>query len=211
MLELKDKVMKATSSLRAVNGFTLLEMTLTTALAALVVVSLISTLIQFNKHKLGAQLLINIQSQGQLANAQLLQDWQGLCRQGVVSGRAGQLQLMRLHYGRCTHYTYTLDGKTHSLKRRRLGGRYSSFLAQVQSLALQFGVDTDGDCQIDRWLSNYQPNPNVSLLQVMVAMELRSQVSRQLGRWQSSVGYWHEADQLLVHPVNTIWVLPRVC
>jgi type II secretory pathway component PulJ len=66
-------------------GFTLFEMVLSTGLAALMMVAIIASLLQFNKHKLLAQTVIQMQSQSQLAVFQVLRDWRSLCGIGVTS------------------------------------------------------------------------------------------------------------------------------
>ena len=67
-------------------GFTLLEMVLSLAFAGLIMVAIMASLVQFNEHKLLAQVVVKAQSQSQLAVAQLLTDWRNLCGAGVTHG-----------------------------------------------------------------------------------------------------------------------------
>ena len=73
---------------RKQQGFTLLEIVLSTGLAALMMIAITASLLQFNQHKLLAQVVVQSQSLGQLAVAQVLTDWRGSCGAGVTSGTA---------------------------------------------------------------------------------------------------------------------------
>ena len=155
------------------SGFTLLEMLLSTGLAALIMLAITASLLQFNQHKLLAQVVVQTQSQDQLAVAQVRSDWRDLCGSGVISGTAHTLSIMRLYHGRCVNYDYAYGAGGQSLTRRRAGGRSSSFLAQVDSFHLSFGVDTNQDCVIDQWHSSYEISEFIKLHQVRVNLVLR--------------------------------------
>ena len=192
-------------------GFSLLEMVLSAGLASLMMVAISASLVQFNRHKLLAQVVVRAQSQGQLAVAQVLADWQDLCGLGVLSGTAHTIALMRPYQRRCTQYDYGYEGRGHSLTRRRLGGRNSGFLAQVESMELYYGVDSNKDCHIDQWRHRYQIDELAELHQVRVFLQLRLPTSKQLrvapvGQWS-----WHPEEAIVLHPVNFIWRLTNVC
>jgi len=198
------------------HGFTLLEMVLSTGLAALMLVAISTSLLQFNKHKLLSQVVVQSQSQAQLAVAQVLTDWHGLCEGlggggGVISGTAQTIDLTRQYQGRCVQYSYAYNASGHSLTRRRSGGRNAGFLAQVESMDLYFGVDSDNDCRIDQWRRSYLASELVELHQVRVRLQLRTPASRQLKAGKSSLWLWHQEDDVVLHPVNFIWRLTNVC
>jgi len=192
-------------------GFTLLEMVLSTGLAALMMIAITASLLQFNQHKLLAQAVVEAQSQDQLAVSQILRDWQDVCESGVTSGTAHTISLMRLHQGRCVHYKYAYSARGHSLTRRRSGGRNSGFLAQVESINLFFGVDSDKDCLIDQWRQSYQASELVELHQVRVILQLRVPASKQLRAGKSSQWLWYQDDDVVLHPVNFIWRQTNAC
>jgi len=201
-------------ALRAVgkqSGFTLLEMLLSTGLAALIMLAITASLLQFNQHKLLAQVVVQAQSQDQLAVAQVRSDWRNLCGPGVISGTAHNLSIMRLVHGRCVNYDYAYGAGGQSLTRRRAGGRSSSFLAQVESFHLSFGVDTNQDCVIDQWHSSYQISELIKLHQVRVNLELRIPASKQLRAGKTSQWLWHQNDDVVLHVVNFIWRAVNVC
>ena len=52
-----------------------------------------ASLVQFNEHKLLAQVVVKAQSQSQLAVAQLLTDWRHLCGAGVTHGNGQKITL----------------------------------------------------------------------------------------------------------------------
>ena len=70
------------------HGFTLLEVVLSAGLAAFIMMPITASLLHFNQHKLLVQVIVQSQSQAQLAVAQLLADWRNLCSAGVTSGTA---------------------------------------------------------------------------------------------------------------------------
>jgi len=192
-------------------GFTLLEMLLSTGLSALMMVAITASLLQFNQHKLLAQVVVQAQSQDQLAVAQVLRDWHILCGSGVISGTAHTLGLMRLYQGRCVRYDYAYSAGSYSLTRRRAGGRNSGFLAHVESIDLFFGVDSDKDCIIDQWHRSYQTSELAELHQVRVNLQLRIPVSKQLRAGKTSQWLWHQNDDVVLHPVKFIWRIVDVC
>jgi hypothetical protein len=192
-------------------GFSLLELVLSTGLAALMMTALMASLMQFNRHKLVAQIMVNQQAQGQLVSAQVLQDWGDVCGSGVVQGSATSISIKRLHQATCVTYDYGLNTPAHSLKRKRAGGRYSSFLADVEALDLRYGLDTNGDCGINLWTNHYQTSVNHRLHQVWVRLTMRTEVSRQLGGNLESDWVWHEQDSVLLHKVGFIWRVAHVC
>lgn len=192
-------------------GFTLLEMVLSMGLAALMISAMMASLLQFNQHKLLAQALLQSQSQTQLAVAQVLADWFGVCGAGVISGTANTIGLMRNYQGGCIQYDYAHNTQNHNLTRRKLGGINSGFMAQVESMDLYFGVDSNNDCHIDQWRQSYQPSEFVELHQVRVNLQLRVRASKQLKAGEQSVWLWHENDNVIIHPVNFIWRLAHVC
>ncbi|HIG37097.1 MAG TPA: type II secretion system protein [Oceanospirillaceae bacterium] len=192
-------------------GFSLLELVLSTGLAALMMTALMTSLMQFNRHKLVAQTIVNQQAQGQLASAQVLQDWADVCGAGVVQGSATSISLKRLHQAHCVTYDYGLNAPAHSLKRKRAGGRYSSFLAGVEALDLWYGLDTNGDCGINLWTNHYQTSLNHRLHQVWVRLTMRTEASRQLGGNLESGWLWHEQDNVLLNKVGFIWRVAHVC
>jgi len=192
-------------------GFTLLEMLLSTGLAALMMIAITASLLQFNQHKLLAQAVVQTQSQDQLVVAQVLRDWSTLCGSGVISGTARTIGLMRPYQGSCVHYDYAYSARGYSLTRRRAGGRNSGFLAQVESIDLFFGVDSDKDCIIDQWHRSYQVSELVALHQVRVILQLRIPASKQLRAGKTSQWLWHQDDNVVLHPVNFIWRIVDVC
>lgn len=192
-------------------GFSLLEMVLSTGLAGLIILAMTASLAHFNQHKLLAQVLVQAQSQHQLAVAQLLTDWQSLCDVGVVSGSAHTIALRRPYQGGCMRYDYGYSAVTKSLTRRREGGRHSGFLAQVESVVLYFGVDTTNNCRVDQWRRSYAAHPRLKLHQVRIQLQLRIAASRQLRAGKTSSWLWHADDEVVLHPVNFIWRLAHVC
>ena len=196
---------------RKQQGFTLLEIVLSTGLAALMMIAITASLLQFNQHKLLAQVVVQSQSLGQLAVAQVLTDWRGSCGAGVTSGTAQTIKLMRLYQGRCVQYDYAYNSGGYSLTRRRSGGHNSGFLAQVESMDFYFGVDSDRDCRIDQWRRSYQASALTALHQVKVSLQLRIPSSRQLRAGKSNLWLWHQDDDVVLHPVNFIWRLANVC
>jgi hypothetical protein len=196
---------------RKQQGFSLLEVVLSAGLASLMMMAISAGLVQFNHHKLLAQVVVRAQSQGQLAVAQVLTDWQGLCGLGVTSGAAHTITLMRPYQGRCMQYDYGYDGRGHSLTRRRLGGRNSGFLAQVEAMELYYGVDSNRDCRIDQWRHRYQIDELAELHQVRVFLQLRLPTSKQLRVAQVGQWSWHPDEAIVLHPVNFIWRLTNVC
>tara|TARA_B110000503_G_scaffold53906_1_gene86598 strand:+ start:11638 stop:12267 length:630 start_codon:yes stop_codon:yes gene_type:complete len=207
---LKTKNHSLTTALKQ-QGFTLLEMVLSTGLAALMMVAITASLLQFNKHKLLAQTVVQMQSQSQLAVAQVLRDWRSLCGVGVTSGTTQAMSLMRQYQGRCVQYHYAYNAAGHSLTRRKSGGRNSGFLAQVESMDLYYGVDSNKDCYIDQWRRSYQMSDLVVLHQVRVSLRLRVPTSKQLRTGIASLWVWHEDDDVVLDPVNFIWRLINVC
>ncbi|HCH32751.1 MAG TPA: hypothetical protein DE045_07410 [Oceanospirillaceae bacterium] len=199
------------SPCRSEAGFSLLELVLSTGLAALMMTALMASLMQFNRHKLVAQTIVNQQSQSQLASAQVLQDWADVCGAGVVQGSATSISLKRRHQAQCVTYDYALNASAHSLKRKRAGGRYSSFLAGVEALDLWYGVDTNGDCGINLWTNHYQTSVNHRLHQVRVRLTMRTEASRQLGGSLEGRWVWHEQDSVLLNKVGFIWRVAHVC
>lgn len=191
-------------------GFSLVELILSTGLAAMMMAALMASLMQFNRHKLVAQVVINKQSQGQLATAQILRDWADVCALGVAAGSAELISLRRLYEGQCVAYSYGFNASSYSLKRRRASGRYSSFLAQVESVALYYGVDSDGDCRLDQWHNSYIQGQGEALHQVRVMLTMRSPASSQL-RAQGDSWLWHDTDDVVLHKVETIWQVPHDC
>lgn len=192
-------------------GFTLLEMVLSLAFAGLIMVAIMASLVQFNEHKLLAQVVVKAQSQSQLAVAQLLTDWRNLCGAGVTHGNGQKITLMRSYQGRCVPYEYAHNARAHGLTRRRHGGRSSGFLANIEAIDLSFGIDSDQDCQIDQWRPSYQINGLVKLHQVRVSLQLRLGASRQLRALGNSQWEWHEEDEVVLHRVMFIWRLDHVC
>jgi len=192
-------------------GFTLLEMLLSTGLAALMMVAITASLLQFNQHKLLAQVVVQAQSQGQLAVAQVLRDWHILCGSGVISGTVHTIGLMRPYRGHCVRYDYAYSAGGYSLTRRRAGGRNSGFLAQVESIDFFFGVDSDKDCIIDQWHRSYQISELAELHQVRINLQLRIPASKQLRAGKTSQWLWHKNDDVVLHPVNFIWRIVDVC
>ena len=192
-------------------GFTLLEMVLSLAFAGLIMVAIMASLVQFNEHKLLAQVVVKAQSQSQLAVAQLLTDWRNLCGAGVTHGNGQKITLMRSYQGRCVPYEYAHNARAHGLTRRRHGGRSSGFLANIEAMDLSFGIDSDQDCQIDQWRPSYQINGLVKLHQVRVSLQLRLGASRQLRALGNSQWEWHGEDEVVLHRVMFIWRLDHVC
>jgi len=192
-------------------GFSLLELVLSMGLAALMMAALMASLMQFNRHKLVSQTIVNQQVQGQLASAQVLQDWADVCGAGVVQGSATSITLQRLHQARCVTYRYALNASTHSLKRKRTGGRYSSFLAGVEALDLWYGLDTNGDCGINLWTNHYPASLNHRLHQVWVRLTMRTEASRQLRGNVERGWVWHEEDSVVLSNLGFIWRLVHVC
>tara|TARA_B110000503_G_scaffold55267_1_gene88706 strand:+ start:2299 stop:2928 length:630 start_codon:yes stop_codon:yes gene_type:complete len=192
-------------------GFSLLELVLSAGLASLIMMAISASLVQFNHHKLLVQVVVKVQSQAQLAMAQVLADWQRLCGRGVISGTAQTIALMRPYQEHCVQYDYGYDDRSHSLTRRRLGGRNSGFLAQVESMDLYFGVDSNRDCRIDQWRHSYPTDELAKLHQVRVYLQLRLPASRRLGVGQNGQWKWHADDEVILHPVNFIWRLANVC
>jgi hypothetical protein len=199
-----------TSSVKQ-QGFTLLEMVLSTGLAALMMIAITASLLQFNQHKLLAHVVVQSQSLGQLAVAQVLTDWSNVCGAGVTSGTAQSIALMRQYQGHCVRYHYAYTTVGHSLIRRKSGGRNSGFLTQVESLQFYYGVDSDKDCRIDQWRRSYQSSASLDLYQVRVSLQLRTPASRQLRAGQGSLWVWHQDDDVVLHPVDFIWRLVNVC
>ena len=193
------------------SGFTLLEILLSTGLAALIMLAITASLLRFNQHKLLAQVVVQAQSQDQLAVAQVRSDWRDLCGSGVILGTAHSLSIMRLYQGRCVNYDYAYSADRQSLTRRRAGGRSSSFIAQVESFHLSFGVDTNQDCVIDQWHSSYQISELFKLHQVRINLELRIPASKQLRAGKTSQWLWHQDDDVVLHMVNFIWRAVNVC
>ena len=193
------------------SGFTLLEILLSTGLAALIMLAITASLLRFNQHKLLAQVVVQAQSQDQLAVAQVRSDWRDLCGSGVILGTAHSLSIMRLYQGRCVNYDYAYSADRQSLTRRRAGGRSSSFIAQVESFHLSFGVDTNQDCVIDQWHSSYQISELFKLHQVRINLELRIPASKQLRAGKTSQWFWHQDDDVVLHMVNFIWRAVNVC
>jgi len=193
------------------NGFTLLELLLSMGLAALMMSAIVASLMQFNQHKLLAQALIQTQSQSQLAVAQVLTDWLGVCGAGVISGTSETITLMRNDKERCIQYDYAHNDQKHNLTRRKLGGRNSGFVAQIEAMDLYFGVDSDSDCRIDQWRQSYQAIERVYLYQVRVDLQLRVPLSKQLKVGETSLWVWHPEDDVIIHPVSFIWRLDHVC
>jgi type II secretory pathway component PulJ len=192
-------------------GFTLLEMVLSTGLGALIMIAITASLLQFNQHKLLTQVIVQSQSQAQLAVAQLLADWRNVCSAGVTSGTAQSIDLSRQNQGRCISYNYAHDSSGHSLTRRRFGGRNSGFLAQVESVDFYYGVDSDKDCHIDHWRRSYQTSEFTDLHQVRVRLQMRTPASRQLRIGNTSLWIWHEDDHVVIHPADFIWRVLDVC
>ena len=192
-------------------GFSLLELVLSMGLAALMMAALMASLMQFNRHKLVSQTIVNQQVQGQLASAQVLQDWADVCGAGVVQGSATSISIKRLHQATCVTYDYGLNAPAHSLKRKRAGGRYSSFLAGVETLELWYGVDTNGDCGINLWTNHYQTSLNHRLHQVWVRLTMRTEASRQLGGNLEGGWMWHDQDSVLLNNVGFIWRVAHGC
>jgi|TARA_B110001469_G_scaffold34571_1_gene34798 hypothetical protein len=196
---------------REQQGFSLLEMVLSAGLASVMMMAISASLVQFNHHKLLAQMVVRAQSQEQLAVAQVLTDWRGLCGLGVISGTAHSLALMRPYQGSCVQYDYGYEAHGHSLTRRRLGGRNSGFLAQVEAMELYYGVDSNKDCRIDQWRHRYQTHELAELHQVRVFLQLRLPTSQQLRVAEVGLWNWHPDEAIVLHPVNFIWRLTNVC
>ncbi|MCO4837109.1 MAG: prepilin-type N-terminal cleavage/methylation domain-containing protein [Oceanospirillaceae bacterium] len=192
-------------------GFTLLELVLSVGLAGLMMAAIIASLLQFNQHKLLAQTLLQTQAQSQLAVAQVLTDWFNVCGAGVISGTRGSISLMRNYKGRCIRYDYAHNAHSHNLTRKKLGGRNSGFIAQVESMNLSFGVDSDHDCLIDQWRSSYQHSDMLDLHQVKVDLHLMTASSRQLISGHENQWLWRQSGEFVIHPVSFIWRLPDVC
>ncbi len=86
----------------------------------------------------------------------LLQDWRQSCGNALLAGQSNLktgvwLQVERQGKEGCQGYEYRFFADQQSIKRRRLTN--SSLLADINSMLLCFGVDSDGDCQLDRWLA----------------------------------------------------------
>ena len=193
------------------NGFTLLELVLSTGLAGLMMVAITTSFLQFNQHKLLSQTLLQMQAQSQLVVAQVLTALSNMCGAGVKSGTAATISLMRKYQGNCMQYDYAHNAQSHNLTRRRFGGRNSSFIARVESMDLYFGVDNDHDCRIDQWRRSYQASAMVNLHQVKVDLELMTASSGQLRSGGGDLWLWRQSGEFVIHPVSFIWRLPNVC
>ena len=204
------------------SGVALLELMVATAISALMLTALMSSLVTFNQHKMMLQALIDQQSQSQLAWALLINEWDGVCGDGVVEGQPNFILVQRTSRGVCKQYIYALDAPSHSLKRRRQGGRFTSFLADVDSVQFLYGVDTNEDCILDLWLDSYQFGPQVQLHQVRVMLSMRTAVSPLLRRTpkpdskneaelRAKSWLWHPQDSVVLTPVEHIWRLPYDC
>ena len=206
----RPKSYALTSSVKQ-HGFTLLEVVLSAGLAALIMMAITASLLHFNQHKLLVQVIVQSQSQAQLAVAQLLADWRNLCSAGVTSGTAQTIDLIRQYQGRCMPYSYAYNITSHSLTRRKFGGRNSGFLAQVESVDFYYGVDSDKDCQIDQWHRSYQSSEHTDLHQVRVSLKLRTPASRQLRTGKTILWEWHQEDDVVIQPTHFIWRVVNVC
>ena len=194
-------------------GFSLLELMITSALAALVMATLLLSLLQFNQHKEVAQSLVQIQTNSQIATAQLLIDWQSLCGSEVISGGNNRIKLMRAHQSQCTQYTYAHNASNNNITRQKSGGIRSGFVSQVASLKLYFGVDTDQDCRIDQWQNSYSRLLTHKLHQVRVELLIMAKATHQLSLLEGSVWQLHDVsiDNHTLHPVSFIWRVSDDC
>lgn len=163
------------------NGHTLLELMISLALGAALMAGLLTYMDHLQQHKRLVNSQLSLQVTADLGLAVLLQDWRQSCGNGLLAGQSNLktgvwLQVERQGKEGCQGYEYRFFADQKSIKRRRLKNRsrYSPLLADINSMLLRFGVDSDGDCQLDLWLATMPNHDKWQVRQVQVALQLQT-------------------------------------
>jgi type II secretory pathway component PulJ len=201
-------------------GYTLLELMLSLALGSALVAGLLAQMDYIQRHKLLVNSQLSLQVAADLGLTVLLQNWRQSCGAGLLAGQ-GQietevwLQVERQDKQGCQSYEYRFFAAQQTVKRRRLatGSRYSPLLSDIAAMVLRFGVDSDGDCQLDRWLTAIPTQDAWQVRQVQVTLKLQTWP----GNWRQlltlpNTASSTEATQMDQSTVSTqvvgIWPVP---
>ena len=208
------------------NGYSLLELMLSLALGAILVASLLTLFESLQRHRLLIDHLLSLQVEADLGLTILLQDWRQSCGAGLLAGQGSAsqkgaaaeakkmswLQLERNNGRGCEAYEYRYFAAQQTIKRRRLASRsrYSPLLANVMAMQLRFGIDTDGDCQLDRWITQVPTGSTLAIQQLWVSLQMQAWT----GQWRQLMALPNVATTLVEDESITqiqvagIWSVP---
>ncbi|MDP6968388.1 MAG: prepilin-type N-terminal cleavage/methylation domain-containing protein [Gammaproteobacteria bacterium] len=157
------------SGLARISGFSLLEVLLSLALASVILLAasqLLQALMQ-RAHwwQLLSQMVVTRQSVEKsfaLLAAQV-------CQSGLIMGASNHWRWHLQPAGSCELYDVRLRADKQQLQKRRLGGRYTSFIDSISALRVSYGVSGQGDCVVRQWL----PEVSDQLAQQTVLLRLQ--------------------------------------
>jgi type II secretory pathway component PulJ len=163
------------------SGHTLLELMISLALGLALIAGLLTYMDHLQRHKRMINNQLSLQVAADLSLTVLLQDWRQSCGNALLAGQSNLktgvwLQVERQGKEGCQGYEYRFFADQQSIKRRRLTNRsrYSPLLADINSMLLRFGVDSDDDCQLDRWLATMPAHDKWQVRQAQVTLQLQT-------------------------------------
>lgn len=158
-------------------GFSLLEVLLSLALASAILLAASQLLQALIQRVSWWQLLSQMVITRQAIVKSITNLGDQVCQQGILHGDSNQWRWHLQQSGSCQIYDVRLQTSQQQLQKRRLGGRYTSFIDSISALEVTYGVSAEDDCVVRQWLSqvDYIQGQQTVMLHLKFAVGIQGQ------------------------------------
>lgn len=191
------------------SGFSLLEVLLSLALASAILLAA-SQLLQALVHRASWwQLLSQMVVTRQAVVRSIASLGDQVCQAGILHGDSNQWRWHLQQSGSCQIYDMRLQASQQQLQKRRLGGRYTSFIDSIAALEVIYGVTVEDDCVVRQWLAHVDHSQGQQT--VMLRLKFAVGIQGQAPEYSLPVGWYVDksnGQEKLWQPTEVVLSLP---
>ncbi|MGB0445872.1 MAG: prepilin-type N-terminal cleavage/methylation domain-containing protein [Pseudomonadales bacterium] len=191
------------------SGFSLLEVLLSLALASAILLAA-SQLLQALVHRASWwQLLSQMVVTRQAVVRSIANLGDQVCQTGILQGDKSQWRWHLQQSGSCQIYDMRLQASQQQLQKRRLGGRYTSFIDSIAALQVIYGVTGEDDCVVRQWLAHVDHSQGQQA--VMLHLRFAVGIQGQAPEYALPVGWYVDksnGQEKLWQPTEVVLSLP---
>ena len=191
------------------SGFSLLEVLLSLALASAILLAASQLLQALVQRASWWQLLSQMVVTRQAIVRSIANLGDQVCQAGILQGDKSQWRWHLRQSGSCQIYHMRLQTSQQQLQKRRLGGRYNSFIDSISAIEVTYGVSAEDDCVVRQWRA--QVDHSQGQQTVMLRLKFAVGIQGQAPEYALPVGWYLDksnGQEKLWQPTEVVLSLP---
>lgn len=191
------------------SGFSLLEVLLSLALASAILLAASQLLQALIQRAIWWQLLSQMVVTRQAIVKSIANLGDQVCQAGILHGDSNQWRWHLQQSGSCQIYDMRLQTSQQQLQKRRLGGRYTTFIDSISAIEVTYGVSAEDDCVVRQWRA--QVDNSQGQQTVMLRLKFAVGIQGKAPEYALPVGWYVDksnGQEKLWQPTEVVLSLP---